>query len=106
MKGQKNKWMESGQKLETQPNSLTKHDIFHQDIYSKDELYLSNLWILSLRKLHQKKSIFKASLYPVQFSQSCPTRWNPMNDSIPGLPVYHQLPESTQTHVHWVSDAI
>ena len=30
----------------------------------------------------------------------------PMNCSMPGLPVHHQLPESTQTHVHWVSDAI
>ena len=29
-----------------------------------------------------------------------------MNSSTPGLPVHHQLPESTQTHVHWVSDAI
>ena len=31
---------------------------------------------------------------------------NPMNHSTPGLPVDHQLPESTQTHVHWVGDAI
>ena len=30
----------------------------------------------------------------------------PMSHSMPGLPVYHQLPESTQTHVHWVGDAI
>ena len=29
----------------------------------------------------------------------------PMNCSMPGLPVHHQLPESTQTHVHWVGDA-
>ena len=29
-----------------------------------------------------------------------------MSHSTPGLPVHHQLPESTQTHVHWVSDAI
>jgi len=29
-----------------------------------------------------------------------------MNRSAPGLPVHHQLPESTQTHVHWVYDAI
>ena len=29
-----------------------------------------------------------------------------MNHSTPGLPVHHQLPESTQTHVHWVGDAI
>ena len=31
---------------------------------------------------------------------------DPMNPSTPGLPVHHQLPESTQTHVHWVIDAI
>ena len=39
----------------------------------------------------------------VQFSstaQSCPTLCNPMNHSMPGLPVHHQLPEFTQTHVH------
>ena len=34
------------------------------------------------------------------------TLCNPMNRSTPGLPVHHQLPELTQTHVHWVSDAI
>ena len=45
----------------------------------------------------------------VQFSpvaQSCPTLCDPMNRSTPGLPVHHQLPEFTQTHVHLVSDAI
>ena len=45
----------------------------------------------------------------VQFSsvaQSCPTLCDPMNRSTPGLPVHHQLPEFTQTHVHQVSDAI
>ena len=39
-------------------------------------------------------------------TQSCPTLCDPMNHSTPGLPVHHQLPESTQTHVHRVSDAI
>ena len=39
-------------------------------------------------------------------AQSCPTLCDPMNYSTPGLPVHHNLPESTQTHVHWVSDAI
>ena len=46
---------------------------------------------------------------PVQFSsvaQSCLTLCNPMNCSTPGLPVHHQLPEFTETHDHWVSDAI
>ena len=38
--------------------------------------------------------------------QSCPTLCDPMNCSPPGLPVHHQLPEFTQTHVHRVSDAI
>ena len=45
----------------------------------------------------------------VQFSsvtQSCPTPCDPMNHSMPGLPVHHQLPEFTQTHVHRVGDAI
>ena len=47
--------------------------------------------------------------YPVQFSsvtQSCLTLCNSMNHSTPGLPVHHQLPEFTQTHVHRVCDAI
>ena len=38
--------------------------------------------------------------------QSCLTLCNPRNRSKTGLPVHHQLPEFTQTHVHWVSDAI
>ena len=39
-------------------------------------------------------------------AQSCPTLCDPMNRSTPGLPVHHQLPEFTETHVHRVSDAI
>ena len=49
------------------------------------------------------------TLYPLQFSsvaQSCPTLCDPTNCSTPGLPVHHQLPEFTQTHVHRVGDAI
>ena len=45
----------------------------------------------------------------VQFSsvsQSCLTLCDPMNHSTPDLPVHHQLPESTQTHVHYVGDSI
>ena len=47
--------------------------------------------------------------YSVQFSsvtQSCPTLCHPMNCSMPGLPVHHQLLEFTQTHVHRVADVI
>ena len=45
----------------------------------------------------------------VQFNsvtRLCPTLWDPMDCSMPGLPVHHQLPEFIQTHVHWVGDAI
>ena len=48
-------------------------------------------------------------LLSAQFSsviQSCPTLCDPMDCSMPGLPIHHQLPEPTQTHVHRVSDAI
>ena len=49
------------------------------------------------------------STFSVQFgsvAQSCPTLYDLMNPSTPGLPVHRQLPESTQTHVHGVCDAI
>ena len=52
---------------------------------------------------HQEAQIY------YQFSsvaQSCLALCDPMNRSTPGLPVHHQLPEFTQTHVHQVSDAI
>ena len=39
-------------------------------------------------------------------TQSCPTLCDPMDCSTPGLPVHHQYPELSQTHVHWVGDAI
>ena len=56
--------------------------------------------------------LFLISSASVQFSsvssvtQSCPTLCDPMNRSMPGLPVHHKLLEFTQTHVHWVGDAI
>ena len=50
------------------------------------------------------KSLFLIQIRSV--AQSCPTLCNPMNCSTPGLPVHHQLPEFTHTHVHQVSDAI
>ena len=64
----------------------------------------------SFRHRHQKgaERVPPASL-SVQFSsvaQLCPTLWDPVNLSTPGLPVHHQLPEFTQTHVHRVGDAI
>ena len=57
--------------------------------------------LYSLLQQKKKKGIQFSSV-----TQSCPILCDPMNRSIPGLPVHHQLPESTQNHVHWVGDAI
>ena len=54
------------------------------------------LYIIDHLKIFQFSSV----------AQSCLTHCDPMNRSTPGLPVHHQLPEFTQSHVHRVSDAI
>ena len=55
-------------------------------------------------------SVFSCSLFLFSWfnsvAQLCPTLCNPMDCSTPGFHVYHQLPEFTQTDVHWVGDAI
>ena len=70
-------------------------------------------FFLNLRPMDWMLTIFPSYLTymqsSVQFSsvtQSCLTLCDPMNRSTPGLPVHHQLPEFTQTHIHWVSEAI
>ena len=52
------------------------------------------------------KYFFHSSVQFSSVTQSCPTLCDPVDCSTPGLPVHHQLLEFTQTHVHWVSDAI
>ena len=62
------------------------------------------------RVLYNKiKKDFCACFLCIQFSsvsQSCLTLWDPMDCSTSGIPVHHQLPGLTQTHVHWIHDAI
>ena len=68
-----------------------------------------------LLRAHQDHTIYIAGIYKnylktrkndcLQFSsvaQSCPTLCDSMDCSTPGLPVHHQIPEFTPTHVHWV----
>ena len=55
---------------------------------------------------HMKRCSTQVFICYCSVTQSCPTLCDPMNCSTPGLPVHHQLLEPTQTHVHWVSDAI
>ena len=59
--------------------------------------------------IHPKYYYFQGTIRSDQIrsvAQSCPTLYNPMNRSTLDLPVHHQLPECTQTHVHRVCDAI
>jgi len=69
--------------------------------------FLLNKMVVSCMTKYVAKGLVK--LMMIQFSsvaQSCLTLCDPMNYSTPGLPIHHQLPESTQTHVHWLGDAI
>ena len=59
------------------------------------------LWLTSLSRIISRATHVGPN--GIQFSsvtQSCPTVCDPMNRSTPGLPVHHQLPEFTHTHVH------
>ena len=54
----------------------------------------------------QCNDMVKCKYQFISVAQLCLTVCDPMNHSMPGILVHHQLPESTQTHVHRVSDAI
>ena len=77
------------------------------DAVSHAYLKIFNCKMTSLHKL--SPTLFAMKIYSVQFSsvtQSCLTLCDPINRSMPRCPVHHQLPESTQTHVHQIDDAI
>ena len=91
------------------------HVILCSSFYFLEVSFFPFLFLPSFALTHLSLSIPIAilrlyfNLDSVQFSsvpQSYPTLCDPMNRSTPGLPVHHQLPEFTQTHVHRVSDAI
>ena len=71
-------------------------------------LFVIISWAHILKGISEDQNIFlkddKNQIRSV--AQSCLTLCDPMNLSMPGLPVHHQLPEFTQTQVHRVSDAI
>ena len=86
---------------------------YEQDNHTIYHLNRENFNSEKVKVKSESRSIVSGSLQfhglSLQFSsvaQSCPTLCDPMNRSTPGLPVHHQLPEFTQTHVHRVSDAI
>ena len=93
---------------------LSSPDTFHA------VLHLAALQFQSFHYFHPGEYLRHERISQFQFSnprvrilsvsiisaQSYPTLCDPMDCSMPGLPVHHQLPEFTQTHVHWVGDAV
>ena len=90
-----------------------------REIIKPMTLVLDNEMIANLKKQRFEKCLCFGTCSPLlplenchsvqsvsSVAQSCPSLCNPMNRSTPGLPVHHQLPEFTQTHVHRVGDAI
>ncbi|CAN0512729.1 unnamed protein product [Rangifer tarandus platyrhynchus] len=88
-----------------------KYMYTHTQVYAHIYLYYIYIYVCICMYIYISVYVY---VYIYQFSsvqfssrsQSCLTLCNPMNSSTPGLPVHHQLPEFTQTHVHQVSDAI
>ena len=70
---------------------LVKYPVWNQSQYSSILCGVHPIW---------------SSVQSSSVAQSCLTLCNPVNRSTPGLPVHHQLPEFTQTHIHQVGDAI
>ena len=68
------------------------------------QLSAQSVLYVDLRGVHH--SLKDADPKNSSVAQLCLTLHNPMNRSMPGLPVHHQLPDFTQTHVHQVGDAI
>ena len=80
---------------------------FPRETIMKNPVKCDGLCIHSYKKYLLRPAVCEKP--SVQFSlvaQSCPTLCDPMDWSMPGLLVHHQLPEFTQTYVHWVSDTI
>ena len=86
-------------------------------IYGRTRIQISNcrmymIWSEKLKRQRIKMWNLKIQTYrPVEQNSSwrmgtCLAIWGPMACSMPGFPVLHYLPEFTQTHVHWISDAI
>ena len=97
------------------PTSQNKFPFFHLWKSLLKKILSTNKWknnfciFIKMSEMNKSSICKLTSIHLLQFSsaaQSCPTLCEPMNRSTPGLPVHHQLPESTQTHVHRVGDAI
>ena len=91
-------------------HEIKRHLLLGRKAMTNLDSILKNRDITLPTKIHLVKAMgFPVILYGCEFSsivQSCLTLCNPMDCSMLGFPVHHQLPEFTQTHVHQVRDAI
>ena len=100
--------MEQNRELRNKPIQLWSKPLKETKIYKKEKVSSAS----GREKVGQpqaNQSNNTSSYHISSFSsvtQSCPTLCDPMNHSMPGFPVNHQLSEFTQTHVHRVGDAI
>ena len=105
--------------MQAQPSSqLSRQLVIGSSVGDSDAERTQNLMLFvarsSLVSIESRVSNCSPELSPCPIrscsfssvAQLCPTPCNPMDCSTPGLPVHHQLPEFTQTHVHRVGDAI
>ena len=99
------------QEMESDP--ITSWQIEEEKVEAVTEfIFLGSKITVDGASSHEIKRLlqlgWKAMTNLVQFpvAQLCPTLCDPMDCSTSGLPVHHQLPEFTQSHVHWVGDAI
>ena len=86
-----------------------KRNNYPKTFYKKLPSVICNFHILYIICNSDKLLLLYIKIFSDQIrsvAQSCPTLCDPMNHSTPGLPIHHQLPEFTQTHVHRVRDAI
>ena len=88
------------------------YDLTYSFKINRDECFAGSKMILEsgeyaascLDNESSHQTVLSVQFNPV--AQSCPSLCNPMNCSMPGLPVHHQLLELAQSHVYWVSDSI
>ena len=89
--------------------TVQKHQFFSTQLYGPTLISIHDYWKknIALTRSTFVGKVMSLSRFVIRsVTQSCPTLCDPMNRSMPGLPVHHQLPEFTQTHIHRVSDAI
>ena len=82
------------------------HDVMGPDALILDFSVLSFKPAFSFSFTFIKRLFSSSSVQFSSVAQSCPTLYDPMDCSPPGFPVHHQIMQFTQTHVHWVGDAI